>query len=251
MPFPLRFAAAFVVALCLQVGVNYANDYFDAVKGVDAPERIGPPRATATGLVTPQQMKAASALAIGVAVAVGGALSVATDPRLMVVGAIAVIAALGYSGGPRPYGHRALGELSVFVFFGLVATCGSAYVQVRTVPAGVVLASIPVGLLAVALLVANNMRDAVSDARAGKRTLAVRIGGSQSRVLFSSLVLVAFAFLPGIVASSGKNATLVALASAPLALVALSQVRRGGDILRSTAGLHLAFGLLLAFGLAL
>ncbi|MDQ3982742.1 MAG: 1,4-dihydroxy-2-naphthoate polyprenyltransferase, partial [Actinomycetota bacterium] len=183
-----RFAAALLVSLALQVAVNYANDYFDGVRGVDTPERAGPRRAVASGLVRPSQMKAAVGLALAVAAAAGIALTIAVGPELLLVGALSIGAALAYSGGPRPYASAGLGEVFVFVFFGLVATVGSAYVQVETIPRLTVLASVPVGLLATAILVVNNLRDIPTDAAAGKKTLAVRLGPRGTRRLYAALL---------------------------------------------------------------
>ena len=155
-----RFIAALLVGGGLQVGVNYANDYFDGVRGVDTAERLGPPRLTASGAATPRSVLVAALLALGIAAVAGLALALATQPLLILaVGALALIAALLYSGGPRPYAGLGLGELMVFVFFGLMATCGSAYVMVETIPASAWWCGTVMGLLAVAILVANNLRD--------------------------------------------------------------------------------------------
>jgi 1,4-dihydroxy-2-naphthoate polyprenyltransferase len=182
-----RFVAALVVGLSLQVGVNFANDLFDATRGVDTKARLGPRRAVASGLVGPTEMKAALGLAILVGALAGLALALATTLWLLVVGLACFAALLAYSGGPRPYASAGLGEVFVFVFFGLVATVGSAYVQVEAVPSLAVAAAVPVGLLAVAILVVNNLRDIPTDAAAGKRTLAVRLGERRTRRLFSLL----------------------------------------------------------------
>lgn len=249
-----RFAAALVVALALQVGVNYANDYFDAAKGVDAGDRVGPRRAVASGLVTPEGMRAATIVALTVAAVAGIALAVAVEPWLLAVGAASLLAALGYSGGPKPYASVGLGELSVFAFFGLVATAGSNYVQAERLSAVALAASVPVGLLATALLVANNLRDLETDARAGRLTLAVRLGTVGTRRLFDALLIgaLAAAFL---VAATARSAwPLLALASFPLALAARramspEDARALVPALGATARLHLAYGLLIALGL--
>src|SRR5690606_18565382 len=168
-------------ALALQVGVNYANDYFDGVAGVDTGARVGPRRAVASGQVPAGHMRNAMVLALGVAALSGLGLAVLAGWALLIVGALALVAAVAYSGGPRPYASAGLGELFVFVFFGLVATVGSAYVQdERLVPLAVVAAFLP-GLLAVALLMVNNLRDIPTDEATGKRTLAVRIGATATR----------------------------------------------------------------------
>lgn len=253
---PWRLAAALAVAVALQVAVNFANDFFDAAKGVDSEERVGPRRLTSSGLIAPGQMRAAAAACILVAAAAGAALALAVDPRLLVVGAACILAALGYSGGRRPYGASGLGEVFVFVFFGLVATVGSAYVQTKSVPAAAVAASVPVGLLASALLVVNNLRDIETDARAGKRTLAVKLGEGGTRRLFRTLVFAAFVFLPVVGAAGGGAPVLLPILSMPLARPALLGVedRSGNDLVEpliQTARLHLIFGLLLATGLVL
>ncbi|MGH2751061.1 MAG: 1,4-dihydroxy-2-naphthoate polyprenyltransferase [Actinomycetota bacterium] len=182
-----RFVAALVVGVSIQVGVNFANDLFDAQRGVDTEARLGPRRAVASGLVSPQGMKVALAITIGVAAVAGLALALATTLWLLVVGLACFAALLAYSGGPRPYASAGLGEVFVFVFFGLVATIGSAYVQDEAIPEVAVAAALPVGLLAVAILVVNNLRDIPTDAPAGKRTLAVRLGERRTRLLFTIL----------------------------------------------------------------
>ena len=189
-----RFAAALVVAAGLQVGVNYANDYFDGVRGVDTGDRLGPPRLTATGAVSPRAVLAAALVSLGVAAIAGLALALATEPVLILfVGALALVAAVLYSGGPRPYAGLGLGELMVFAFFGLMATCGTAFVMVETVPAEAWWGGGALGFLAVAILVANNLRDIGTDAASGKRTLAVRIGDTRTRALYRAAVVAGFA----------------------------------------------------------
>ncbi len=248
-----RAVAALVVALGLQVGANYANDYSDGVRGTDSPARLGQARLVATGLATPAQVRRAAAVAFAVAVAAGLALAVAVDLRLVAVGAAAVAAAVLYTGGPRPYGYAGLGELSVLVFFGVVATCGAAYVQLGRVPPAALAAAVPVGLAAVALLVANNIRDIDGDRLAGKRTLAVRLGRDRSRALFAAVV--AAAFVAVALLGIARPPVLVALAAAPLAVSPVRLVQRREDgpgllaALAGTARLQLALGVLLAAGL--
>jgi 1,4-dihydroxy-2-naphthoate octaprenyltransferase len=253
-----RIAAALIVALALQVGVNYANDYFDGVRGVDAPGRVGPPRLTASGLASPAAVAAAAILALGVAMAAGAALALAVHPWLLGLGAAAVIGAVLYSGGPRPYAARGLGELAVFVFFGPVAVAGTAYVQSGdSVPPAVWWASIPVGLLCVGILMVNNLRDITSDAATGKRTLAVRLGEARTRTLFAVVVAAAFLVPPVAVAARAMPvpALLMLLAAPvarpPLALVRRAQARALLPALAATARLHLVAGALLGLGLAL
>ena len=178
-----RFAGAMVVALALQVGVNYANDYSDGVRGTDK-DRKGPLRLTATGTATPQAVKRAAALSFLVAAVVGLVLSLVVNPWLLLVGVAAIAAAVLYTGGPKPYGYIGLGEVMVLVFFGFVATVGSAYVQVEYVPGAAWWGALVVGLLACAILLANNVRDVPTDTVSGKRTLAVLLGDRTARRMF-------------------------------------------------------------------
>jgi len=248
-----RAAAALLVALALQVAVNYANDLFDAARGVDTEARVGPRRAVASGLIAPGEMKVGIGIALAVAAGAGTALAVAVDARLLLVGVVAIVALLGYSGGPKPYASAGLGEVFVFVFFGLVATVGSSYVHDERVVRASVIAAIPIGFLATAILVVNNLRDIESDAAAGKRTLAVRIGDARTRSLLRILVLGAFLFVPVIAGDVGSAWAMLPLAALPLALplVTLSNARGTGliPVLTSTARLQLVFALLLAAGL--
>ncbi|HET9770761.1 MAG TPA: 1,4-dihydroxy-2-naphthoate polyprenyltransferase [Acidimicrobiia bacterium] len=247
-----RALAAMVVALALQVGTNYANDYSDGRRGTDA-HRVGPVRLTASGLVAPGTVLRAAAAAFGVAALAGLTLAVAVDLRLLLVGAACIAAGALYTGGPKPYGYAGYGELAVLVFFGFVATAGSAYVQVERVTGLALLAAVPVGLLACALLVVNNLRDVDTDADAGKMTLAVRLGAPRTRTLYRACIAGAGA---GIVALGiARPPALVALVAAPLALTPLRLVVRRRDppgliaALVGTARLQLAIGVLLAVGL--
>ena len=251
---PWRAAAALVVGLAVQVGVNYANDYFDGVRGVDTPDRVGPRRAVASGLVTPRAMRAAIGVALGVAALAGLALAVAAGWELLVVGVLCFAAALGYSGGPRPYASAALGELFVFVFFGLVATIGSAYVHTGEITGVAVAAAVPMGLLASGVLVANNLRDVPTDAAAGKRTLAVRLGDRGTRVLYRVLVLGAFLGVAVLIVLAGEP-VLIGFIALPLALGPIHLVERGASglelvrVLAATARVQLVLAVLLAAGL--
>jgi len=252
---PLRFLGALTVALALQVAVNFANDYFDAVKGVDDDSRIGPRRATAGGLISPARMKVAITASFFVAGVAGGLLALAVGPGLFAIGLVCLLAALGYSGGPRPYGAAAMGEVFVFIFFGLVATVGSAYIQTETISWVALAASVPVGLLASAILAANNLRDMASDARTGKKTLSVQLGASGAIRLYRALVAGAFISLPIVVLSGGGWQSLAPILTLPLALGPLEAVRRRTgaeliEVLVSTAKLELVFGVFLAAGLA-
>jgi 1,4-dihydroxy-2-naphthoate octaprenyltransferase len=262
---PISFglaALALTVALALQVAVNYANDLFDGLAGIDTEARIGPRRVVAAGLVTPRAMKVALAVALGVAGAAGLALAVLVTPWLLLVGVAAIVATLGYSGGRRPYASRALGEVSVFVFFGVVATVGSAFVQTGTVDVLALAVSVPVGMLAVGLLMINNVRDVDTDAATGKRTLAVRLGARTYGHAFGWLLLAAFATVPAIALLTGSLWPLITLAALPLVATVAKRSReaaRSDDAstkgaayvaaLEATARLQLAFGLLLTVGL--
>ncbi len=186
-----RAGAALVVSLALQVGTNYANDYSDGVRGTDA-VRVGPVRLVASGLAPAPAVKRAALVAFGVAAVAGLALAIAVGWPLLVVGAAAIAAGWFYTGGPKPYGYLGFGELFVFVFFGLVATAGTTYVLIERLTGLSLVAGAAVGALACALLVVNNLRDLGTDAAAGKKTLAVRIGDGPTRTLYSALVAVAF-----------------------------------------------------------
>jgi 1,4-dihydroxy-2-naphthoate octaprenyltransferase len=250
-----RAGAALVTALALQVGTNYANDYSDGVRGTDD-HRVGPPRLVASGLKPAGHVRTAALLAFGVAAVAGLTLAAAVNWWLVAVGALSIAAGWLYTGGPRPYGYAGYGELFVFVFFGMVATVGSAYVHLEAVPALAVLAGLPVGILVTALLVANNLRDIPADAAAGKRTLAVRIGDGATRAFYVALVAVAAPLATLAVAPVAPFA-LIALAGFVLAVPpvrAVSAGRTGGDliaVLSGTARLHLAYGGLLALGIVL
>jgi len=241
-----------IVSLALQVGVNFANDYSDGVRGVDV-ERKGPVRLTASGLASPRAVKVAAFVAFGVAGLAGLVLAVAVDLRLLLVGVAAIAAAALYSGGPRPYASAGLGEVSVLVFFGFVATCGSAFIQIERVPWLAVAGSLAVGLLACAILVVNNLRDVDTDAVVGKRTLAVRIGAPRARLLYAACVV--GGLLSGAAMAVVAPATLIVLAAAPLAIEPLRTVARRREppalvsALIATARLQLVLAVLLAVGL--
>jgi 1,4-dihydroxy-2-naphthoate polyprenyltransferase len=249
-----RAGLALLVALALQVGVNYANDYSDGVRGTDE-ARVGPIRLVASGLAPARQVLAAAMASFAVAGAAGLVLAAATSWWLVLVGAAALAAAWFYTGGSRPYGYRALGEVSVFLFFGLVAVAGTAYVQMRTLPWLAVAAAAPIGLLACALLVINNLRDIPTDRQTGKRTLAVVLGDQRTRALYAGCVLVPFCVAAAL--APVAPLCLAALAAVPLAFAPVRQVRQGvtgrGLIaaLGQTGRLQLAFGALLTLGLAI
>jgi 1,4-dihydroxy-2-naphthoate polyprenyltransferase len=253
-----RFALVVVVALAIQVAVNFANDYFDGVRGVDTVQRAGPRRAVASGLVTPRAMLVAIATVMSIAAVAGLVLAAMVSWWLLLIGLGAFVALLGYSGGPRPYASAGLGEVFVFVFFGLIATLGSSYVQHQQLPATAWVAAVVTGVLAVAILVVNNLRDVPTDAIAGKRTLAVRIGEARTRRLFVGAI-----FLGVVLAVVGEPLAarsgwpLLALLAVPLAREPVNAVRGGGvgraliPALGGTGKLELAMAVLLAAGLLL
>jgi 1,4-dihydroxy-2-naphthoate polyprenyltransferase len=249
-----RALLAGVVAVSLQVGVNYANDYSDGVRGADT-ARVGPIRLVASGLAPPGAVKRAALLAFGVAGAAGVALAVVAGWWLLALGAACVGAAWFYTGGPRPYGYAGLGEVSVFVFFGLVATVGTAYVQTGAFTALELLAALPVGLMAVALLVVNNLRDIPGDTAAGKRTLAVRLGPAATRRFYEACVLLAVVLV--VPPAVSRPWALLGLASLPFALIPVKAVAAGAEgpalipVLGATARAQLVLGVLFALGLAL
>lgn len=281
-----RFAAAMVVALAIQIGTNYANDYSDGRRGTDAPgARTGPPRLVGWGLAPASHVKVAALASFAVAALAGLALAAAVTWWLIPLGAVCFAAGWLYTGGPRPYGYAGLGEVFVFVFFGLVATVGSMFVQTaslgslsvrsgtaavlteRSTPAAVVElgsvalvtvgAAAAVGCLATALLVVNNLRDIPSDTTAGKRTLAVKLGDARTRVLYVGLVVVPFLLVPPVAGLGGRPLGALALAAVVLAqrpVLTVLQGARGRDlvpVLGQTGRLQLAFGALLAAGLYL
>jgi len=193
---PVTAALALLVSLSLQIGVNYANDYSDGIRGTDN-DRIGPSRITAGGLAKPSHVKSAAFISFGVAAVAGLGLAITTSWWLIAVGAISIAAAWGYTGGKNPYGYMGLGEIFVFIFFGLVATVGSFYVQAEEITAQSILAGVIVGSLACAILVINNIRDRAKDEVVGKRTLAVRLGDKRSRIFYSVLVTAPYLLATG------------------------------------------------------
>ncbi|MEM9651367.1 MAG: 1,4-dihydroxy-2-naphthoate polyprenyltransferase [Actinomycetota bacterium] len=249
-----RALAAMIVSLALQIGTNYVNDYADGQRGTDD-GRVGPARLVGGGLATARQVKIAAAVSFGVAAVVGAALAIAVGPELFVVGAVSIIAGWAYTGGPKPYGYYGLGEVFVFVFFGLVATVGSAYVHDEAVTALAVVAAVPVGLLAVALLVINNLRDIPGDTESGKNTLAVRLGDAGTRNLY--LLLMIGVALGVIACGLFRLPALIALAGLGLAVGPVRTVLGGATgrdlipTLGATGRAQLVTGLLLAVGLAL
>jgi 1,4-dihydroxy-2-naphthoate octaprenyltransferase len=250
-----RALLALVVSLALQVGVNYANDYSDGVRGTDD-DRVGPLRLTGSGTTPPGQVKRAALLCFGVAGVAGLVLALLTSPWLLLVGAVAIAAAWGYTGTSRPYGYRGLGEVSVFVFFGLVAVVGTAYVQAEDVLGAAVGGGVAMGALACAILVANNLRDIPTDVDAGKRTLAVVLGDARTRKLYAALVAVAFVAVV-VLAVTTTAWALLGLLALPLAVPPVRSVLGGTGgralvpVLGATGKLQLALSVLLGLGLAL
>jgi 1,4-dihydroxy-2-naphthoate octaprenyltransferase len=248
-----RAVLALVVALALQIGVNYANDYSDGIRGSDE-HRVGPTRLVAAGLARPKQVLAAAFACFGVACVAGLALAIATSWWLILVGAAAVAAAWFYTGGSHPYGYRGLGEVAVFAFFGVAAVAGTAYVQMVRFSWLELVAAVPAGLLSCALLMINNLRDIGSDAEVGKRTLAVRLGDRRSRVVYIASLLLPFAVALAI--TPARPLTALTVAALPLALAPIRAVRSGaaGPVLIKALGqtgrLQLAFGAALTIGLA-
>lgn len=253
---PLAFLAALLAALFIQVGTNLSNDYSDARRGADTEDRLGPVRVTAGGLVPPRQVLIATYVTFGLAVLCGIYLIVKAGPVLLLIGAASILAGVLYTGGPRPYGYEGLGEVFVFLFFGVVAVSGSYFVQVESLEWEAFAAAVPVGLLASAILVVNNVRDLETDRRAGKRTLAVRLGRARTRVLYSAMLALAYvALIPLVVGLSWW--VLLPLLTIPVALRLSTIVRRRTDgpslngALAGTGALQLAFCVLLSAGMLL
>lgn len=252
------FLAALLGALAINVAANFANDLSDARKGADNEDRIGPPRMVATGMISERRMAWATAGTLLTATLAGVYLIVEAGWVIAAIGGASILATLGYVGGPRPYGYRGLGEVFVFVFFGLVATVGSRFVHDQTAPADAWLLATPVGFLVTAILVANNIRDIDTDAAAGKRTLAVILGRERTRALFALLVFGSFVAIAvfGVLGWT-PQATLFVVFLAPFSagLVRTVYARTEGPalirVLKGTARLHLLVGLVLAAGAAM
>jgi 1,4-dihydroxy-2-naphthoate octaprenyltransferase len=250
------FFAALVGSVFIQVGTNLANDYSDAKRGADTADRLGPVRVTSVGLVTPRRVLIATWVAFGVAVACGIYLAAVAGIVILVIGAVSIAAGVLYTGGPRPYGYAGLGEVFVFLFFGLVAVNGSYYVQIERLDALPLGLSISVGFLATAILVVNNLRDIETDRRAGKMTLAVRMGRRNAVVLYRLLVLGAYATLPvALLAGGGSLLPLIGLVSLPLAIAPLRATASHTDgpslnrALAATGTLLGVFSVLVSLGL--
>ncbi len=249
-----RVAAAGLVSVALQVATNYQNDYADGVRGTDD-ARVGPVRLVASGLASASAVRRASLTAGLVAGLAGLALAVAVGPELLAVGVASLAAGYLYTGGPRPYGYAGFGEVFVFIFFGLVATVGAAYVQTEQVSALSLGASVPVGFLATSLLVVNNLRDLPTDAASGKMTLAVRWGDAATRTLYMGLLVGAFVAVP--LLALARPWALLAFGAIPLAIGPIRQVGREGPrealvaTLADTARLQIGYGVLLTLGMVI
>ncbi len=254
-----RALLALVVAVGIQIGTNYANDYSDGKRGADA-KRSGPVRLVASGLASPTAVKRAAMVSFAIAAAAGAVLAIIVNPLLFLFGGACILAGWFYTGGPRPYGYMGLGELFVFIFFGVAAVCGTAYVVTSRLDLVALLASLPVGLLATALLVVNNLRDIDTDASSGKRTLAVMLGERLTRSFYVGCVIAAFLLV--IPLWPYRHWALLSLLALVVAIVPLRQVAKAFDgidgrnrelikALGATGALQMAFALLLAVGLVI
>ena len=248
----LRAALALKVAVWLQIGVNFANDYSDGVKGTDA-DRVGPIRLVASGMATAKSVKAAAFISFAIARIAGAWLALLTSPLLIAVGVLSIAAAWGYTGGKNPYGYKGLGELSVFLFFGVIATMGTYYAQTEELTFLSFIVSIPMGALSCAILAINNLRDRPKDALVGKLTVAVRIGDRNARLMFVSLLLVAhLAVIATLIPT-----TLLTLLALPMSISISRQVLSGISgkelipLLGKTGKLQMLFSILLAVGLGI
>ena len=247
-----RAALALKVGVWLQIGVNYANDYSDGVKGTDE-NRIGPTRLVASGLASAKAVKNAAYISFSIASVAGLWLSLLTSPFLILIGILAIAAAWGYTGGKNPYGYRGLGEISVFTFFGLVATMGSYYAQTEKLTILSFIVAIPMGALACAILAVNNIRDRPQDELAGKRTLAVRLGDANARRLFVSLLVLAHVAAVATLMPTALLTLLIAPMSYSISKLVLSGVS-GRDlipVLGRTGKLQLIFAIVFALALAI
>jgi 1,4-dihydroxy-2-naphthoate octaprenyltransferase len=255
---PLRFVAALIGAIFIQVGTNLSNDYSDARRGADTEDRLGPVRVTAGGLVPPSQVLVATYVTFGIAVLAGIYLTIVAGWQLLLVGGASILAGVLYTGGPRPYGYEGLGEAFVFLFFGIVAVAGSFFVQVKHLDWEAFALAVPVGLIASAILVVNNVRDIDTDRRAGKRTLAVRLGREQTQLMYAAIVYLAYLLAPVTwLFGPLRPWVLLSWLTLPLAAQVVRIVRNHTDgaslnqALAQTGMLQLSFCMLLAAGVLL
>jgi 1,4-dihydroxy-2-naphthoate octaprenyltransferase len=245
----LPFLSALMAAVLIQIGANLANDLFDFEKGADTSQRLGPPRVTQCGLASPQQVRLAMTLSFGVAALIGLYLIAVGGWPILVVGVLSLAAGIAYTGGPWPLGYHGLGDLFVFIFFGLVAVIGSAYLQTGTLSSTALAAAFPMGCTVTAILVVNNLRDIETDRHAGKRTLAVRLGAPLTRVQYTLLLLLPYVLVTGfVVGGAFPRACWLSWLTLPLAVALIRTVLRGAE---GTAQLHLFLGIVLAGGLLL
>lgn len=250
------FLGALVASLLIQIGTNFANDLFDFQKGADTHERLGPRRVTQSGLIPPDAVKRAMILTFTAAAVIGLYLIVVGGLPILIIGVLSIISAVAYTGGPWPLGYHGLGEVFVFLFFGLVAVTGTYYLQTGTVTPLALWASVPVGLLCTAILVVNNVRDIDTDRRAGKRTLAVRIGRPATRALYTACLVVSYLITLGLwLLGPLTPLALLPWVTLPLAVPLIRTVwtQTAGPplngVLKGTGRLHLVFGLLFAISL--
>lgn len=251
---PLAFVAALLASMLIQTGTNFANDVFDYRSGADSPERQGPARLILSGAITPREASLAAAGAFAAAALLGLYLISVGGRPILVIGVASIVAGVIYTGGPWPVGYHGLGDVFTFVFFGLAGVIGSAYLQILTVTPAVVLAALPVGFLITAILVVNNLRDIVTDARVGKRTLAVRIGPAATRAEYLLLIALSYLDLGALLAAGRGPTVLLPLLTLPLAVGAMRAIYRDSGprlnrLLRVTGQINLLFGVLLAVGL--
>lgn len=249
--------AALAGALLLQIGANFANDVFDYEKGADTAERLGPTRAVQAGLLSPRAMRRGMVVVFALALLVGAYLTAVSGPVILLIGLASIASAIAYTGGPYPLGYNGLGDVFVFIFFGLVAVCGTAYVEIGGVPGLAVTCAVPVGALATAILVVNNLRDRVTDSTVGKRTLAVRYGRGFALGQYRAILAVSYLTpLALVLTRAAGPEALLPLLSLPLAVkteraVSASEGRALNPLLAATAKLLMIFGLLFSLGLAL
>ena len=254
----LPFLGALLAAVFIQIGANLANDLFDFEKGADTSQRLGPRRVTQSGLASPRQVRFAMTLSFGAAVAIGLYLITVGGWPILIIGVLCIAAGIAYTGGPWPLGYHGLGDLFVFVFFGLIAVLGSAYLQTNTFSFTALAAALPVGCTVTAILVVNNLRDIETDQRVGKNTLAVRLGAPLTRAQYSLLLTVPYVLITSFVVQGlFPQACWLSWLTLPLAVSLIRRVLQGAEgrtlntVLKGTAQLHLFLGMLLAGGLIL
>ena len=252
------FLGAFVAALLIQIATNFANDYSDHAKGADTPDRLGPTRATSAGLVSPKAMKRATIMTFGLAMAIGVYLITVGGWPILLIGILSILFGLAYTGGPYPLAYNGLGDVAVFIFFGLIAVTGSSYLQTGSLDGLAIAAAVPIGLLITGILVINNLRDIHTDARANKRTLAVKIGERATRYQYICFLIIAWLFPAGMWLTGATNAwVMLSWISLPLGIVLIRMVGGGlsgrplNAVLKRTGMLLLLYGIPLAISFLL